>query len=144
MITPTLLDSLAWKGYLIFMCLNFSFIPLVVSLPDIFAARKAIADTRSTSAIPKRPILLSKRSIGYSTKVTSCAAVVGSQRMAGRKRRALSRIRASWRLGARRAVREMGILRRRGSIRGREWFEDVMRNDTRLRRGGMALGLEVE
>jgi len=29
MITPTLLDSLAWKGYLIFMCLNYSFIPLV-------------------------------------------------------------------------------------------------------------------
>jgi hypothetical protein len=31
MVTPTLLSSLAWKGYLIFMCLNFSFIPLVVS-----------------------------------------------------------------------------------------------------------------
>ncbi|KAF2026542.1 putative Myo-inositol transporter 1 [Setomelanomma holmii] len=29
MITPTLLSSLAWKGYLIFMCLNYSFIPLV-------------------------------------------------------------------------------------------------------------------
>lgn len=29
MITPTLLNSLAWKGYLIFMVLNFSFIPLV-------------------------------------------------------------------------------------------------------------------
>ena len=29
MVTPTLLNSLAWKGYLIFMCLNFSFIPLV-------------------------------------------------------------------------------------------------------------------
>jgi hypothetical protein len=29
MITPTLLNSLAWKGYLIFVCLNFSFIPLV-------------------------------------------------------------------------------------------------------------------
>lgn len=29
MITPTLLNSLAWKGYLIFMALNFSFIPLV-------------------------------------------------------------------------------------------------------------------
>ena len=33
MITPTLLNSLAWKGYLIFMCLNFSFIPLVVGVP---------------------------------------------------------------------------------------------------------------
>ena len=33
MITPTLLNSLAWKGYLIFMVLNFSFIPLVVSNP---------------------------------------------------------------------------------------------------------------
>ena len=32
MITPTLLNSLAWKGYLIFMALNFSFIPLVVSI----------------------------------------------------------------------------------------------------------------
>jgi MFS family permease len=30
MVTPTLLNSLAWKGYLIFMALNFSFIPLVV------------------------------------------------------------------------------------------------------------------
>ncbi|KAJ4377745.1 hypothetical protein N0V83_000575 [Neocucurbitaria cava] len=29
MITPILLNSLAWKGYLIFMILNFSFIPLV-------------------------------------------------------------------------------------------------------------------
>ncbi|OAK96880.1 putative Myo-inositol transporter 1 [Phaeosphaeriaceae sp. SRC1lsM3a] len=29
MVTPTLLNSLKWKGYLIFMCLNFSFIPLV-------------------------------------------------------------------------------------------------------------------
>ncbi|KAL5440681.1 hypothetical protein PMIN07_011211 [Paraphaeosphaeria minitans] len=30
MITPTLLNNLEWKGYLIFMCLNFSFVPLVV------------------------------------------------------------------------------------------------------------------
>ena len=29
MITPTLITNLQWKGYLIFMCLNFSFIPLV-------------------------------------------------------------------------------------------------------------------
>lgn len=29
MITPTLLTNLAWKGYLIFMALNFAFIPLV-------------------------------------------------------------------------------------------------------------------
>ncbi|KAI4619041.1 hypothetical protein J4E83_005993 [Alternaria metachromatica] len=29
MVTPTLLDSLAWKGYLIFMALNFAFIPLI-------------------------------------------------------------------------------------------------------------------
>ncbi|KAL5434728.1 hypothetical protein PMIN06_011303 [Paraphaeosphaeria minitans] len=29
MITPTLLNNLEWKGYLIFMCLNFSFVPLV-------------------------------------------------------------------------------------------------------------------
>ena len=29
MITPTLITSLAWKGYLIFMALNFSFVPLV-------------------------------------------------------------------------------------------------------------------
>ncbi|CAN9232271.1 unnamed protein product [Alternaria sp. RS040] len=32
MITPTLLNSLAWKGYLIFMALNFAFIPLIVGL----------------------------------------------------------------------------------------------------------------
>lgn len=30
MITPTLLNNLEWKGYLIFMCLNFAFVPLVV------------------------------------------------------------------------------------------------------------------
>ena len=29
MITPTLISNLRWKGYLIFMCLNFAFIPLV-------------------------------------------------------------------------------------------------------------------
>lgn len=29
MITPTLLTNLAWKGYLIFMALNFAFVPLV-------------------------------------------------------------------------------------------------------------------
>ena len=29
MITPTLLTNLKWKGYLIFMCLNFAFVPLV-------------------------------------------------------------------------------------------------------------------
>lgn len=29
MVTPTLLTNLAWKGYLIFMCLNFAFVPLV-------------------------------------------------------------------------------------------------------------------
>ncbi|KAL1610619.1 hypothetical protein SLS60_002289 [Paraconiothyrium brasiliense] len=29
MITPTLLNNLEWKGYLIFMCLNFAFVPLV-------------------------------------------------------------------------------------------------------------------
>jgi hypothetical protein len=29
MITPTLLNNLAWKGYLIFMALNFAFVPLV-------------------------------------------------------------------------------------------------------------------
>lgn len=32
MITPTLLNNLEWKGYLIFMCLNFAFVPLVVSI----------------------------------------------------------------------------------------------------------------
>jgi hypothetical protein len=42
MITPTLLNSLAWKGYLIFMCLNYSFIPLVVSLhPRIYSLTNA-------------------------------------------------------------------------------------------------------
>lgn len=29
MVTPTLLNNLAWKGYLIFMALNFAFVPLV-------------------------------------------------------------------------------------------------------------------
>lgn len=29
MITPTLINNLKWKGYLLFMALNFSFIPLV-------------------------------------------------------------------------------------------------------------------
>ncbi|KAI1335234.1 putative Myo-inositol transporter 1 [Xylariaceae sp. FL0016] len=29
MITPTLINNLRWKGYLVFMCLNFAFIPLV-------------------------------------------------------------------------------------------------------------------
>ncbi|KAJ5105884.1 hypothetical protein NUU61_003231 [Penicillium alfredii] len=29
MITPTLIQNLAWKGYLIFMCLNMSFVPIV-------------------------------------------------------------------------------------------------------------------
>lgn len=29
MVTPTLLNSLAWKGYLIFMCTNLAFVPLV-------------------------------------------------------------------------------------------------------------------
>jgi hypothetical protein len=28
MITPTLIQNLAWKGYLIFMCLNLSFVPV--------------------------------------------------------------------------------------------------------------------
>ena len=31
MITPTIINNLQWKAYLIFMCLNFSFVPLVVS-----------------------------------------------------------------------------------------------------------------
>jgi hypothetical protein len=29
MITPTIITNLQWKAYLIFMCLNFSFVPLV-------------------------------------------------------------------------------------------------------------------
>ncbi|KAF1976908.1 putative Myo-inositol transporter 1 [Bimuria novae-zelandiae CBS 107.79] len=37
MITPTLLNNLEWKGYLIFMCLNFSFVPLVVSIVSEFS-----------------------------------------------------------------------------------------------------------
>ena len=28
MITPTLIQNLAWKGYLIFMCLNLVFVPV--------------------------------------------------------------------------------------------------------------------
>jgi hypothetical protein len=41
MITPTLINNLAWKGYLIFMCLNFAFVPLVVSLDEPTSARSA-------------------------------------------------------------------------------------------------------
>ena len=29
MITPILLNRLAWRGYLVFMCTNFAFVPLV-------------------------------------------------------------------------------------------------------------------
>lgn len=29
MITPTIINNLQWKAYLIFMCLNFAFVPLV-------------------------------------------------------------------------------------------------------------------
>jgi len=29
MITPTIISKLEWKAYLIFMCTNFAFIPLV-------------------------------------------------------------------------------------------------------------------
>lgn len=29
MITPVIINRLQWKGYLIFMCLNFAFVPLV-------------------------------------------------------------------------------------------------------------------
>ena len=35
MITPTLIQDLAWKGYLIFMCLNLVFVP-VPSPPSFF------------------------------------------------------------------------------------------------------------
>lgn len=36
MITPTLIQNLAWKGYLVFMCLNLSFVPVYTPL---FVAR---------------------------------------------------------------------------------------------------------
>lgn len=32
MITPTLIENLAWKGYLIFMCLNLVFVPVSLVL----------------------------------------------------------------------------------------------------------------
>jgi hypothetical protein len=32
MVTPTLIENLAWKGYLIFMALNFVFIPVIYFL----------------------------------------------------------------------------------------------------------------
>lgn len=38
MITPTLIQDLAWKGYLIFMCLNLVFVP-VPSPPSFFHCR---------------------------------------------------------------------------------------------------------
>jgi len=51
MVTPTLLNSLAWKGYLIFMCLNYSFIPLVVCVP--LPSNQRRLTSHSTSAILK-------------------------------------------------------------------------------------------
>lgn len=33
MITPTLIEDLAWKGYLVFMALNFVFVPVRVLSP---------------------------------------------------------------------------------------------------------------
>ncbi|KAF2117106.1 general substrate transporter [Lophiotrema nucula] len=41
MITPTLINNLAWKGYLIFMALNFAFVPLVVSSPALLPYRSS-------------------------------------------------------------------------------------------------------
>ncbi|CBX96325.1 hypothetical protein LEMA_P112440.1 [Plenodomus lingam JN3] len=35
MARPILFNSLAWKGYLIFMCLNFSFVPLIVPVRSL-------------------------------------------------------------------------------------------------------------
>ena len=54
MITPTLLNNLEWKGYLIFMCLNFAFVPLVVSIASHLAGgyRLAIALTTLVLLLP--------------------------------------------------------------------------------------------
>jgi hypothetical protein len=84
MITPTLLNSLAWKGYLIFMCLNFSFIPLVVSLTVPSQYCQALIDGNSTFAIRKLPTSVLKRSIGFSTKVTLSGLVDAWRKKAGR------------------------------------------------------------
>jgi hypothetical protein len=84
MITPTLLNSLAWKGYLIFMCLNFSFVPLVVSLTIPFQYHKTLIRDNSTSVIQKLPTSVLRRSIGFSTKVTLSDLVDASPRKAGR------------------------------------------------------------
>lgn len=35
MITPTLIEDLAWKGYLVFMALNFVFVPVRVLPPVV-------------------------------------------------------------------------------------------------------------
>jgi hypothetical protein len=78
MITPTLLNSLAWKGYLIFMCLNYSFIPLVVRFFHC-TLHSACLTLRSISATPKLPILLLKKWIGSSTRAMSCVVADASR-----------------------------------------------------------------
>lgn len=45
MITPTLLNNLEWKGYLIFMCLNFAFVPLVVSIASHLTGGRPLSIT---------------------------------------------------------------------------------------------------
>jgi len=70
MVTPTLLDSLAWKGYLIFMALNFAFIPLIVCIRNDTEPPFA-NELCSISAIQRLRILHWKRSTGYFTKAMS-------------------------------------------------------------------------
>lgn len=78
MITPTLLNNLKWKGYLIFMCLNLSFIPLVVSDDLLLAGGDRVLGPRislmawltSTSAILRQATSRLRRLTGCSTKAT--------------------------------------------------------------------------
>lgn len=60
MITPTLIEDLAWKGYLVFMALNFVFVPVFFDSFPMEEERKGIRranDYRSsTSFTPRRRI----------------------------------------------------------------------------------------
>lgn len=99
MITPTIINNLQWKAYLIFMCLNLSFIPLVVSsqplpyspfpLPEHLEMYTCLHTCSSTSATPKRQTSLLKRSIGSSMKGKLCRGVDGLPKKVGGLVRAL-------------------------------------------------------
>lgn len=80
MITPTLIENLAWKGYLIFMCLNLAFVPVSQQHPPtslIHPSRTRLYSPPhltltcrlSTSSTPKQQTSPSKKSISFSPTV---------------------------------------------------------------------------